>query len=262
MRFKSLSSVIALAVALTLQAQQPQQQQQGPKPKSKGEQEALQKVQEAAQAQNYDAELQAINSVLENYADTEYKPLLLNMAMDAAQRKGDQAQTSVYADRLIQADPNNIPARVMMAESIASHTRENDLDKDQSLKKVDDYASKALDLLKTADTPPLGMNPAQWPDYKKELTSQAYDALGQAADLRKNYPDAIKDFQAAIQAQPANSVSMARLSKAYVGAKQYDDAISTADKVLAMNDAPASVKQFAQSQKDAATKLKAAPAAK
>jgi hypothetical protein len=49
---------------------------------------------------------------------------------------------------------------------------------------------------------------------------------------------------------------MARLSKAYVDAKQYDDAITTADKVLAMNDAPAAVKQFAQQQKAAATKLK------
>ena len=38
---------------------------------------------------------------------------------------------------------------------------------------------------------------------------------------------------------------------------------STADKVLAMADAPANVKQFAQQQKDAATKMKtAAPAPK
>jgi hypothetical protein len=48
------------------------------------------------------------------------------------------------------------------------------------------------------------------------------------------------------------------LAKAYVGNKQYDEAIATADKVAAMNDAPAVVKQFAQQQKDAATKLKGA----
>jgi lipopolysaccharide biosynthesis regulator YciM len=252
MRLQSFPSVIALAAAVTLQAQQQ------PKPKSQKEVDALQKVQAAAQAQNYDGELQAINNVLENFADTEYKPMLLNMAMDAAQRKGDQAQVTVYGERVLEADPNNIPARVLLAESIAGRTRENDLDKEQSLKKAEDYANKALDLLKTASTPPTGMTPEQWPDYKKELTSQSYDALGQSADLRKNYPDAIKNFKSAMEAQPTNAVAMARLSKAYVGAKQYDDAISTADKVLAMNDAPASVKQFAQSQKDAATKLKGA----
>lgn len=262
MRFQTFPSVIALALAaaLSLGAQQQQQQQQGPKPKSQKEVDALQKVQAAAQAQNYDGELQAITYVLENFADTEYKPMLLNMAMDAAQRKGDQAQMSVYGERVIESDPNNIPARVLLAESIAGHTRENDLDKDQSLKKSDDYANKALDLLKTANTPPLGINPDQWPEYKKELTSQAYDALGQSADLRKNYPDAIKNFKSAMDSQPTNSVAMVRLAKAYVDAKQYDDAISTADKVLAMSDAPASVKQFAQTQKDNATKLKGASA--
>ncbi len=256
MRLQSFPSVITFALvtaaALWAQAQ--------PKPKSQKETDALQKVQAAAQAQNYDGELQAITYVLENFADTEYKPMLLNMAMDAAQRKGDQAQMTVYGERVIEADPNNIPARVLMAESIAGHVRENDLDKDQSLKKSDDYATKALDLLKTASAPPVGLNADQWPDYKKELTSQAYDALGQSADLRKNYPDAIKNYKSAMEAQPTNTVTMARLAKAYVDAKQYDDAISTADKVLAVTDVPAAVKQFAQTQKDNATKLKGAPA--
>jgi tetratricopeptide (TPR) repeat protein len=145
---------------------------------------------------------------------------------------------------------------VTLAETIAAHTRDNDLDKEQSLKKVDDYANKALELLKTASTPPPGMPAAQWPETKKLLTSQAYDALGQAADLRKKYPDAIQNFKTAADTDASNPVPMARLSKAYVDAKQYDDAISTADKVLAMNDAPPAVKQFAQQQKDAATKLK------
>src|SRR5206468_7388030 len=123
--------------------------------------------------------------------------------------------------------------RVMLAAGIAQRTRENDLDKEQSLKKVDDYANKALELLKNANTAPAGTPAEQWPEYRKQLTSQSYDALGQAADLRKNYPDAIKDFQAALEAQPSNAVATARLAKAYVGNKQYDEAISSADKVLA-----------------------------
>lgn len=242
------------------QGQQPQgQQPQGPRPKSQKEVDALKKVQAAAQANDPDAEIAAINNVLENFADTDFKLQLMDMAMGAAQQKGDYAQESVWADRLIQADPNNIPARVTMAESIAAHVRENDLDKEQNLKKSEDYANRALDLIKSATTPPPGIQEAQWPDFKKQLTSQSYDALGQVADARKNYADGIKDFKQALDALPTNSVAMARLSVAYIGAKQYDDAISTADKVLAMSDAPASVKQFAQAQKDTATKLKGAP---
>ncbi|MBV9081512.1 MAG: tetratricopeptide repeat protein [Acidobacteriaceae bacterium] len=253
--------------AMSLAAQQQQQQQSqagqsqaaGPHPKSQKEVEALQKVQAAAQAGDPKAELQAIDNVLENFADTEYKPMLMQMALSASQQLNDYPQTLVWGDRILQSNPNDYTAHVMLAEAIAQHTRENDLDKQDSLKKIQDHANKALDLLKNADTPPApGIQEAQWPDYKKQLTSQAYDALGQAASLDKKPADAVKQFQSAIEAQPSNSVAMARLSKAYVENKQYDDAISTADKVLAMNDAPAPVKTFAQQEKDAATKLKGA----
>ena len=233
----------------------------GPKPKSQKEVEALQKVLAAQQAQNWDGEIQAINNVLENFADTEYKVMLLSMAQEAAQSKGDYPQSVAFGEQTLQADPNNIGARVYLAASIAQHTRENDLDKEQSLKKVDEYASKALDLLKNSPPPPVGTPADQWPAVQKQWTSQTYDAMGQAADLRKKYPDAITDFQSALTAQPTNSVAQARLAKTYVDAKQYDDAIAAADKVLAMSDAPSSVKQFAQQEKDLATKMKSAAAA-
>ena len=244
-----LSLAIIVAVAFQAFAQ---------KPKSQKEVQALQKVQADAQAGNSDQEIQDINAVLENFADTEYKPMLLNMAMDAAQRKGDYAQTLAFGDQVIQADPNDVTARITLAETIASHARDTDLDKDQSVKKIQDYANKGLDLLKTTTTPPAGIPADKWPDVKKQLTSQADDALGQAAALQKKYPDAITNYKAALDSQPTNSVAGARLAKAYVDNKQYDDAIATADKVLAMPDVPAPVKTFAQQQKDIATKLKGA----
>ena len=79
MRLRRLGAAIVLAAVPVLA-------QQAPKPKSQKEVDALQKVQAAAQAGNYDGEIQAINYVLENFADTEYKSMLLNMAVDAAQR--------------------------------------------------------------------------------------------------------------------------------------------------------------------------------
>ncbi len=228
---------------------------QQPKPKTQKEVEALQKVQAAAQAGNYDAELQAINYVLENFADTEYKNMLLDMAVDAAQKKGDYAQTLAFGEQAIQADPNNIITRVTLAEAIAQHTRDNDLDKADKIKKANDYANKALDLLKAANNPPPGISPDTWPAVKKQLTGQAEDALGLTAELDKKYPEAVDDFKSAVAIDPT-AVSQAHLAKGYVENKQYDDAIATADKILAMNDAPPVVKQFAQQQKDAATKLK------
>ena len=239
------------AVALPILAQQ------APKPKSQKEVDALKKVQADAQAGNADQEIQDINAVLENFADTEYKDMLLNMAMEAAQKKGDYGQTVAFGQQIIQGNPNDITGRVSLAETIAQHTKDTDLDKDKSVKQIQDYANKALELLKSTDTPPAGVPPEKWPDFKKQLTSQAYDSLGQAAEIDKKYPDAITQYKASLDSQPTNSVAMVRLAKAYNENKQYDEAIATADKAMAVPDAPPQVKQFAQAQKDAATKMKA-----
>jgi tetratricopeptide (TPR) repeat protein len=256
LHFPAYAAVLALA-AISLAGQQ---QQAGPHPKSQKEVDALKKVQADQQAQNWDAEITDINYVLENFADTEYKGMLLDMAIQAAQNKGDYAQTVAFAEQAIQADPNNVEAYVKVAETIAAHVRDNDLDKDQELKKVDTNAHKALDVLKTSTTPPAGIPTDQWPAYKQQLQGQAHDALGMADDAAKKFPESIDEYKAALAAYN-NPIILTHMAKAYLDAKQYDDAIAADDKVLAMSDAPANVKQFAQEQKDTATKMKGAAGA-
>jgi tetratricopeptide (TPR) repeat protein len=253
MRFSKSACVAGVMMtALTMLAQQPK----GPHPKNKEELAALQKVQAAAQTGNPDTELAAINNVLENFVDTDYKPMLLSMGLQAAQQKDDLALIETWVQRAEQSNPNDIEAHVIEAEAVARHTRENDLDKDKSLATVETNANKALELLKTADQPPAGVQAAQWPSLKAQLTGEAYEALGIAAGLAKKYPDAVTNYKAAAAADPGQPVLKARLAKAYVDNKQFDDAISAANEVLADANAQAVVKQFAQSQKDAATKMK------
>ena len=264
MRFRFLVYASAMLMAVIPAAAQqaaPQAgQSAGPHPKSQKEVDALKKVQADQQAQNWDAELTDINNVLENFADTEYKPMLLDMAIQAAQNKGDYGQTIAFGEQAIKLDPNNVEAYVKLAETVALHTRENDLDKDASLKKVDMYAHKALDLVKSGP-PPAGVAADQWPAYQKQLEGQAHDALGMADDVAKKFPEAIQEYNTALAAFP-NPIILTHQAKAYIDAKQYDDAIAADDKVLAMADAPAQVKQFAQQQKDSATKMKGTTAAK
>jgi hypothetical protein len=202
--------------------------------------------------------LAEINNVLENFTDTEFKPVLVSSAMRDAEQKNAMGLVTTWTDRALQDDPNNIEAHVVLAESMARHTRENDLDKADSLKKIDTNANKALDLLKTADKPPLGIPDAQWPEVKKQLTAQAYDALGLEATLDKKYPDAVTAFKTGVAADPSSAVLKVRLAKAYVDNKEYDAAISTADQVIADPKAQPVVKNFAQTEKDNATKLKGA----
>lgn len=250
--------IAAFPAALVLAALPVLAQQAGqPKPKSQKEVDALKKVQADAQANNLDQEIQDINYTLENFTDTEFKDMLLNMAMEASEKKGDYANTITYGEKVIQADPNDITARVTLAQTIATHTHDTDLDKDQSVKKIQDYANKALDLMKTSSGPPQGINADQWPAFQKQLEGEAHDALGTAALLQKNYPKSIEEYKAASAAFP-NPIILTHEGKAYLEAKQWDDAIANADKVIADANASAPVKQIAQQQKDQATKMKAA----
>ena len=77
-----LLGMAVLFAALPLAAYQAKQ----PKVKSKKEQDALMQVQTAAQSNNPYGGVAAINNVLENFADTEFKAQLLTMAMGAAQQ--------------------------------------------------------------------------------------------------------------------------------------------------------------------------------
>lgn len=248
-----LVATVVLSAALPLAAYQAKQ----PKVKSKKEQEALMQVQTAAQSGNAAAELKAINDVLENFADTEFKPQLLTMAMGAAQATNDPVQVATWAERVMESDPNDVVARVTLAETTAQQIRENDLDKADNVKKVNELSHKAIDLLKSGGSVPAGIPEDKWPDFKKELGSRAWAAIGQADDVNKQYPDEVTAYKNALDIFPSSIVT-ARLSKAYVNNKQYDDAIATADKAMAMPDASPQVKNFAQAQKDNATKLKGA----
>lgn len=234
------------------QAGQPAQQQAGPKPKTQKEVDALQKVQ---QATDPEARITAIDNVLENFSDTEYKLILLEMATQSAQQANDLAKVVVYGERTLQVDPKNPTAELAISTATVQNTKEFDLDKDQKLNKADKYANDAIESLKTATAPNPQMTDAQWQESKKQMTAEAYADLGASAALRKKYDLAVTNYKTAADTD-ASAVILARLAHAYNEAKQPDNAITTCDRVLAMSDAPPAVKTFAQQVKAQAQKAK------
>jgi tetratricopeptide (TPR) repeat protein len=259
MRKRLLAAIAVLGVALTAFAQQPQQQpgqqpqqQAGPKPKSQKEVDALQKVQ---QATDPEARIAAIDNVLENFSDTEYKLILLEMATQSAQQANDLAKVVVYGERTLKVDPKNATAELAIAAATVQNTKEFDLDKDKKLDQADKYANDAIDSLKTAPPPNPQMTDAQWQEAKKQMTAEAYASMGASAALRKKYDVAVNNYKTAADTD-ASPVILARLASAYNEAKQPDNAIATCDKVLAMADAPAPVKTFVQQEKAKAQKAK------
>jgi tetratricopeptide (TPR) repeat protein len=224
------------------------------KPKSKGEIEAIQAVQAA---KTPDDQIKAIENVLTKYADTEFKNVLLDMAMQIEEQKGDFAQTVFYAERLLEADPKSAPALVTLAGETARHTREFDLDKEEKLTKVDKWAKAAIDAAPTSPKPNAAIPDAQWDSAKKDMQSQAYVAMGMAASLRKKYDDSITDYKQALAVgatqDPANFV---RLGQSCLDANKLDEASDAFDKALSAPNASPQVKSIAQAKKDETAKRK------
>ena len=224
-----------------------------PRPKSQKELQALLAVQDA---QTPDQQLQAIENVLTNFADSEFKVTLLQTAMQIEQRKNDLAQVMFYGQRLMAADPQGAFALVTMASEMARHTREFDLDKDEKLAKADQYAKAGMEAAKV-EPKPKGVTDDQWEAAKKDFQAQAYEAMGRAAALRKNYEEAIADYKdsIAIAATP-DAVTWTRLSEAYEDSGKLDGALDAIDKALATPNISAQVKSVAQAKRDELVKRK------
>ena len=230
-------------------------QQKGPVAKSKAEQDAVVAMFNAQS--NPDQVIAAAENLLTKYADTEFQDTALFFEANAYQRKGDADKAQVYAERALAANPKNFQASLMLAESIAQRTRENDLDKEDRLARAEKYANDTIATLNVAEKPNSQMTDQQWGDIKKDLIAQTHDALGMSAIMRKKYDVAINEFKMSVEGaahpEPAYQV---RLASAYSSVGQYDDAIKLAEKVMGEADIPTQIKQVAQSIRATATVAK------
>lgn len=234
-------------------------QTKAPQVKSQKEAQAIMAVQQATTPQ---ARITAIDNVLDNFADTEYKAALLQIAAATYQQLGNYEKMVIYAERTLEADPKNYQALLMLATGYAQHTREFDLDKEEKLNKADSDANKAMELIKTADKPNPNIPDEQWASAKKDMMSECYAVLGMTASLRKKYDVAITNYKASLDAAATpDPGTQVRLAAAYDDAGKPDEALPILDKVLAMPDLQASVKSVAMSEKNRATRLKGGAAA-
>lgn len=241
-------SALALSISLWAQKQ--------PAAKSQKEVDALRAIQAATTA---DGQIKAIENVLTNFADTEFKVALLQMAMQIESQKGDFAQVLFYGERLLEADPKNAFALVTLAGETARHTREFDLDKEEKLAKVDKYAKAAIDASKDMPKPRPDITDQQWDNARKDLQSQAYESIGMAASLRKKYDDAIANYKLALSvAATPDPATWVRMGQTWLDAGKLDEAADAFDKAVNFPNVSPQVKQIAQAKKDEATKRKAA----
>lgn len=229
-----------------------------PAPKSQKEVDALNAM---FQATDNDARIKAANELLTKFADTDFKALALYMITNSYNEKKDTTNTIVYGERVVEADPKSAlgaHARVMIATSLAMTTKEFDFDKAEKLGRADKLAKEAVEVIKTAPKFNPALTDEQWEQAKQGYTSEAYIALGMASSIRKNWDDAITNFDLAAKADPSNHATFVRLGAAQLSAGKHDDAIATLDKVIATQGVDPAIVSYAKTERERAAKAKGA----
>jgi len=249
-----LTGILAIGTGATcLMAQAPPAGQKGPAPKSKGEVEALQALQAAGG--DPDKSIAAAENLITKFADTDFKSIALYIEADAYQRKGDWDHMLIYAERVLEADPKDFRATLMLANYYATRTRENDLDREEKLGKAEKYANQVIEMMKTAPKPNPQITDEQWADARKDTTAEAYNAIGLANLTRKKYDAAAAAFKSAVDANSRPEPAyMVRQASALQSAGKNDEAIALCDKVMAIADVHPQIKQVATQIRAAAVK--------
>jgi len=223
--------------------------------KSAKERDAVIAVQNATTA---DARITAVDNLITNFADTEFKAWALSVAAQAEQAKGDSAKALIYANRALDADPKSFQAMLLVAGELAAHTREFDLDKDDKLTRAEKLANDAIAAVGKAPKPNAQMPDAQWAGIKKDSVADGHKDLGLVAVARKKYDVAITEYRMAVDdAATPDPADRVRLASAYVEAGKPDEALTEIGKIMADPSALPAVKKFAQTEQARAEKLKA-----
>jgi tetratricopeptide (TPR) repeat protein len=246
------AALAALVLTLDLSAQL--------KPKSKAEYDALNKM---FSATTPDERIQAGEDIITNFEKTEFKSIVFFTIAQAYLAKKDDVKTIVYGERAMEADPKNYQAALMLAQTIAVRVRENDLDKEERYKDAEKWAKIALENIPAAAKPNAQLTDEKWADEKKNLAADAHQYLGIIAMGRKKYDVAADEFnQSVTGAKNPDPSAYVRLAAAQNKLGKFDDAIANLDKVMAMPDIAAAIKQYAQAERVRAFAGKQAAAAK
>ncbi len=222
-------------------------------------QEEVKEFQKVNSTKDADSRIKAADEFFAKFPNGPLTSYVMEMAGEANQIKGDSARAVFYYQKSLDLNPNNYNAMLMIAAETAQGTREFDLDKDQKLAKATKLVNDAMALIPTAVKPNNGVSDAQWEEIKKDDMARGHMALGLVAMADQKFPDAVKEFQAALDvAAHPDPVTQIRLGNAMNENKQYDEAISMLDKVIANPQLPQNLKDFAQNEKKRSQQLKAA----
>jgi tetratricopeptide (TPR) repeat protein len=224
-----------------------------PAPKSQAELTAIQTMFAAQQKNDLDAVIKAADELMTKFADTEFKELALYMEAEAYSQKGDNTKAQVYSEQALALNPKSYQASIMLAELVVKQTRENDLDREEKLGKVEKYSKDAIEYVKDVPKPRPDVPDEQWSEFKKGIIARAHNAIGMGQLVRKKYDAAAAEFKLAVDNDPQPTF-MVRQASALQSLGKNEEASALCDKILADPTLHPQIKQVAQQIKAATVK--------
>ena len=149
------------------------------------------------------AKAQAIEAFLQTYPNTVMKEDALVSLMGAYQQAGNAQKTIDTANRVLQANPNNIRALALLAYYYRNMAGQPGPDAAKNADLATQYGQKGLDAL--PNTPkPEGMSDEDFIKFHNQLGAVFNGAIAYAALQKKDYATSQKDFRDAVklEAQP------------------------------------------------------------
>ena len=145
----------------------------------------------------------ALEAFLQTYPNTVMKEDALELLMAAYQQAGDAQKTLDAANRVLQANPNNVRALALLAYSYRAMASQGGPQMQDNLAKAQQYGQQGLQALQNMQKPD-GMSDADFTKFHNETGAIFDGAVGFAALQAKDYATAQKDLHEAVadESQP------------------------------------------------------------
>ena len=174
----------------------------------------------AVQQADAAAKISGLEAFLSQYPNSVMKEDALELLMGAYQQTNNAAKMNDAAQRLLQANPNNLRALALMAYTKRAAAEANQ-NPQQNLAEAAQYAERGLQALKTASKPE-GMSDADFEKLKSQMSTIFNGVAGIAALQSKNFPLAEERLRAAVQGDPNDLRNVYPLALAYLTATPPD----------------------------------------
>jgi tetratricopeptide (TPR) repeat protein len=154
----------------------------------------------AVQQKDPAAQISGLEAFLAQYPNSVMKEDALETLMVAYQKSNNQAKMIDTAQRILQANPNNLRALALLAY-IKRAQAEAGQDAQNNLTQGAQFADRGLQALQTAPKPE-GVPDADFAKMKTQMSAIFNGTSGMAALQAKNYPQAQQRLRAAVEADP------------------------------------------------------------